>query len=50
MIAIGAIIKSIADTLEGVASAAERGLKAALGGRRPKPCPIYVQAEDRRRR
>src|SRR3954453_16055468 len=50
MIGIGAIVKSFARVLEVAGSAAVLGLRLALGDRRPKPCPIPVLDDARRRR
>ncbi len=50
MTGFGAIVKSVARWVEGAASAAERGLRLALGDRRPERIPIYVHAEAKGRR
>jgi hypothetical protein len=49
MIGFGAIVKSFAKALEVAVSAAKLGLRLAPGDRRPKLCPIPVDAGSRRR-
>lgn len=50
MTGFGAIVKSIIKALEGASSATILGLRLALGGQRPRPCPIRVESDPRRRR
>lgn len=50
MIGFGAIIKSILKVADQASSAIELGIRAALNAPRPKPCPIPVTEEPRRRR
>jgi len=50
MIGFGAIVKSIARVLEVAGAAVVLGLQQALGGRRPRLCPIPIPAEAKRRR
>lgn len=49
MIAIGAIIGSVATTLDRAASILA-AFRPAPWGRRSKPCPVYVTAEANRSR
>jgi hypothetical protein len=49
MIGFGAIVKSFAKALEIAVSAANLGLRLSPGDRRPKLCPIPVDARCRRR-
>ena len=48
MIGIGAIVKSIARSLEAAGTAAILGLRLTLGARRPQPCPIVSPVEAKR--
>ncbi len=50
MSGFGAIVKSITRAIEDAVTAAEHGLRAALGNRRPKPYPVTVNVENDRRR
>jgi hypothetical protein len=50
MTGFGAIVKSVMKWVAGATAAAESGLRLALGGRRPVPCPIPVPAGSRGRR
>ena len=50
MSGFGAIIKAITRAIENVATAADRGLRAASPGARPNLRPILIPVENRRPR